>query len=72
MRDKRYYVNNEKYADVTAGMALELAVVSRRKSVGKGKHDAVMKEIFEVCKKHGYRVVGRIVLEEKYNGRIWR
>ena len=72
MGGKRYYTNKEKYADVTAGMAMELVEIRQKKSVGKEKHDAVMKEIFEVCKKHGYRVVGRIVLEEKFNGRIWR
>ena len=69
---QRYYTNKEGYQDVTAEMAMELVQISNRKSVGKEKYDAVMKDIFAVCEKHGYRVVGRIILEDKYTGRIWR
>lgn len=69
---QRYYKNSEGYPDVTAEMAIELVEIRRRKSVGKMKRDKTIKEIHEVCKKNGFRLVNRVELQDRSNGRVWR
>lgn len=69
---KRYYVNDEKYADVTAGMAMELEQISRRRNKGHDKARQCLKEIFEICEKYDFRIAGRVILEDKKTGWKWR
>lgn len=69
---QRYYKNSEGYPDVTAEMAMELVEIRRRKSPGKIKCEKTIKEIREVCKKNGFRLVNRVELEDVSNGRVWR
>ena len=68
------YLNHEYYSDPTAGKAIQNLErkKKRKRKTSKKSHSNVMKEIFEVCSKHGYRVVGRIVLEDKDTGEVWR
>lgn len=69
---QRYYKNSEGYPDVTAEMAMELAQLRKRKSPGKMRRDKTIKEIHEVCERNGFRLVNRVELQDRTNGRVWR
>ena len=66
MSDKDLRKNSEGYPDPTAYEAI------KRLEAEEQKVNHLLKIIFSVCKLAGFRVEGRIVLEDLETGKIWR
>lgn len=66
MKDRELKRNASGYLDLTAYEAIKKADDLDE------KHRKVLYTIFFICELAGFRVKGRIVLEDKDSGRIWR
>lgn len=61
------FKNSEGYADPTAYEAIKKADYDFEIA----RHTKLLKAIYAICDLAGYHVAGRIVLRDKFTGRMW-
>ena len=66
MKDRELLRNASGYIDPTAYKAI------KKVDEDDERHKKVLNTIFYICELAGFRVKGRIVLEDKKSGRVWR
>lgn len=66
MKDRELLRNASGYIDPTAYKAI------KKVDEDDERHNKVLNTIFYICELAGFRVKGRIVLEDKKSGRVWR
>lgn len=66
MKDRELKRNASGYIDQTAYEAI------KKVDEEDERHKRVLQMIFYICEFAGFRVKGRVVLEDKKSGRIWR
>lgn len=59
--------NAEGYLDLTAHDGIERATFD----VETHRHTKLLKAIYSICDLAGYHVQGRIVLKDKFTGKVW-
>ena len=66
IKDRELKMNASGCIDTTAYKAIKKVDEENE------RHKRVLQMIFYICELAGFRVKGRIVLEDKKSGRIWR
>ena len=66
MKDRELLRNASGYIDPTAYKAIKKVDDENE------RHRKVLETILFICELAGFRVKGRIVLEDKASGRVWR
>lgn len=68
--DRELMRNGEHYPDPTAYIAIKRADNDANPDVE--RHHKLIGAILRVCELAGYEVVDRIVVKDKYTGKVWR